>query len=260
MKSGTTRRPGRTGFTLIELVTVVAILGILVTIVIGAFGGLKNYQASVATTEIMKTINTGLQQYYTDYNAYPWVDTTVAANSLLATQCGDFADGVHNKALVASVLPPTGATGVPVINQPAAVLYNALNTRSGHGAAAPGGAGVAMDKKVIGSTGSIVMTYKVYVDGWGRQIYYWPADLMITPPAALRNRVAADGTTPVTFVKPADFTYQCRLHPDQRSATPAACPTCGAFMSCPKGPVIESLGGMENDDGDNVVSWGSLTK
>ena len=60
MKFATSRRrPG--GFTLIELITVVAILAILVTLVIGAYGGIKNYQAAVATQHIFATLDAALR-------------------------------------------------------------------------------------------------------------------------------------------------------------------------------------------------------
>ena len=84
-----------------------------------------------------------------------------------------------------------------------------------HGSAFPGGAGETMVKKNVNtSTGLVQCTYPVYVDGWGRQIYYWPADLAVS--STVRTRRAGDGATPVAFVLP-----QC---PKRDSALPVPDP------------------------------------
>ncbi len=265
MKLGTPRRRPRGGFTLIELLTVVAILCILIALVVGAVGGIKNYWSRVATTQMFQSLSTALQQYYSEYSAYPWVNTA-APNTTLVTACADF------KTVDVTLQPTSGTSGVAAVDQPAATLFNVLNARLGHGAAFPGGTPETLVKKTIGASSTVVYTYSVYVDGWGRQVYYWPPDLAATSPG--RTRYAADGSTPVSYSLPTDSSgntipaYQCPIC-GWVSTAPGVC----GNSKCPRivnggaapalvtrwGPVLESLGALEYDDRDNMVfPYGTL--
>jgi|WetSurMetagenome_2_1015567.scaffolds.fasta_scaffold115702_2 prepilin-type N-terminal cleavage/methylation domain-containing protein len=261
MKTGIMKKR-RGGFTLVELITVIAIMAILVTLLVGAFGGIKNYQAGVSTDQMMSALTAALRQYYADNASYPWVDTSIPFSASLATQVGDF------KPASADLQPPTGTAGVNVVlDQPSALLYNALSAKHGHGAYFPGGAGETMTKKTLSSgTGTVLYQFPVFVDGWGRQIYYWPADLAAAPPATVRPpRATGDGVTVTLSLPPGS--YQCPVHRQIKANVPGVCSyvdpvtnaPCGRQMVCPRGPILESLGSLENNDRDNVISWGTLT-
>ena len=62
------------GFTLIELITVVAILGILTMLMVGAVQGIRDKMARDATFQAFQAIDAALQTYYEDWgNKYPWI-------------------------------------------------------------------------------------------------------------------------------------------------------------------------------------------
>jgi prepilin-type N-terminal cleavage/methylation domain-containing protein len=258
------RRPG--GFTLIELITVVAILAILVTLGVGAYGGIRNHMAATATLEMFAALDTGLQQYYADFNGYPWMAAATAPTTGMCPAAGSAVGKGDFRTVPSNLLPPPGATGVYTIDQSAAVLYNALNARMGHGPGLPGGAAETMIKKNLNLvTGATNCLYTVYVDGWGRQIYYWPADVGSAPNSDAmcpRPRLAGDGSA--LYFKPAP-TYQCALGHTTATFGGGTCvavvnsATCGRPLLCPKGPVLESLGSLESDDSDNMLNWGTLS-
>ena len=59
------------GFTLVELLVVIVILGILAAVVVFAVGGITNKGKTSACTIEVRTINTALQAFYANTNAYP---------------------------------------------------------------------------------------------------------------------------------------------------------------------------------------------
>jgi hypothetical protein len=130
-----------------------------------------------------------------------------------------------------------------------------LNARHGHGAAFPGGTSETLMKKVVSATGSIVCSYYVYTDGWGRQIYYWPPNLAVSN--SVRTRTTPTGS--VTFVLP-PLSFTCPIHGEVKMSAYGTCSTCSRKLICPSGPVLESLGSYENDDADNLVNWGTILK
>jgi len=73
------RRPGPTrGFTLVELLTVVAIIAILMSLVVGAFTSVRARYQRDATLEVFRAIEAALQQYYSDWGMYPWPNDATA--------------------------------------------------------------------------------------------------------------------------------------------------------------------------------------
>ena len=60
------------GFTLIELMIVVAIIGILAAIAIPQFASYRQKAFNSAAQSDLKTIKTTVEGYYTDNYFYPW--------------------------------------------------------------------------------------------------------------------------------------------------------------------------------------------
>ena len=156
------KRARNRGFTLIELLTVISIMAILVTLLLGAVQSVRRVIATKATTEMFEAIDAALKAYYDDWGSYPWSAT----------------DGDYAKVdLTSDTSPYKAIATVPAGNLNAAILYVALTTRSRHGPYFRGGVSAANAMKT--STGAV---YYVFRDGWGRMIYYMA-------PSAAQNRV-----------------------------------------------------------------------
>jgi prepilin-type N-terminal cleavage/methylation domain-containing protein len=153
------------GFTLVELLTVITIMAILVTLLLGAVQSVRRQVAARATTEMFEALDAALQEYYRDYGSYPWFETS-----------GDYAK-VDLTSDPYNAIPSTLSPD----NLNAAILYVALTTRSRHGPYFRGGASAANTIK----TGNAV--YYVFRDGWGRMIYYMA-------PSAANNRTRSPAT------------------------------------------------------------------
>jgi prepilin-type N-terminal cleavage/methylation domain-containing protein len=59
------------GFTLVELLVVIVILGVLAAVVVFAVGGITNTSKKSACTIEVRTINTATQAFYAQQNRYP---------------------------------------------------------------------------------------------------------------------------------------------------------------------------------------------
>ena len=81
MKNTTSKlHPG--GFTLIELIVVIAIILILMGLLFPAFSGVKNSaNKAVASNDIMNIVS-AVKAYYTEYGKYPLLDNQVSAGNI----------------------------------------------------------------------------------------------------------------------------------------------------------------------------------
>jgi prepilin-type N-terminal cleavage/methylation domain-containing protein len=140
----------RSGFTLVELITVVTILCILVALVVGAMVGVKNSEAYQSTRLMFEALDSALARYYEDWNLYPYCTAPPS------TSYGN----------IGANLPTTGVTED---NQEAA-LYAALTTTKRKGPYITGGTQALM--KSIGAGGGTYYKYFMFTDGWGRKIKY----------------------------------------------------------------------------------------
>jgi prepilin-type N-terminal cleavage/methylation domain-containing protein len=155
-----------TGFTLVELITVVAILGILTVLMVGAVQGIRNNIALSNTLAAFKAIDAALEAYYEDWgNMYPWPEAGSGADDQY---------GVVNAVSTSPTFcrPATKGTNVTEEEDAAATLYAALTIKANHGPYFRGAAPPVIKKNLPMS-----QVYWVFADGWGRMIRYKkPAD------------------------------------------------------------------------------------
>lgn len=78
------------GFTLIELLVVIAIIGLLSTLAVVALGSAREKARDSKRLSDIKQVQTALELYYTDNNAYP----TEAAGITLGAATDDCLDSV----------------------------------------------------------------------------------------------------------------------------------------------------------------------
>jgi len=147
------RGQGRGGFTLVELVIVMSILGILVTIMVTAVQGVSNSLSVQATRGLFTAIDAALQRYFDDWGAYPWTS------------------GDPEKKLAATGYN-TGSSTYPE----ELVLFVALTTEKRRGPYFAGGADQTVVRKATSGTTTQMIT--LFADGWDRPIEY------LEPPAA----------------------------------------------------------------------------
>lgn len=101
------------GFTLIELLVVVAIIGLLASIVLSSLNTARQKGRDARRIADMKEIQTALELYYSDHNAYPVQTTqTTAATALAAIVTGGYMSTVSDDPLGGSYhyvyIAPTG--------------------------------------------------------------------------------------------------------------------------------------------------------
>jgi len=151
------------GFTLVELITVVAILGILMTLTVGAVQGVRNYVARSATREIFAALDAALQQYYNDWGKYPMYPS-------FSTTDADFGP-------VAVAYAPVSGVTQAAKN---AVLFAALTMQQRKGPYFRGG--ISQARRATTGSGASTKVYYVFTDGWGNDINYMPDSTPVAPP------------------------------------------------------------------------------
>ena len=112
------------GFTLIEILIVVIILGILASIIIGLFGNTSKDANSGALKDNLRAIRSAIQVYNAQHGRYPAQATfesqmtqyTNSAGATSATRTGNYIYGPYILSLPPlSVGPDKGATGVTTL-------------------------------------------------------------------------------------------------------------------------------------------------
>jgi type II secretory pathway pseudopilin PulG len=146
----------------------VAILGILVTLTVGAVQGIQKHVARRATEEIFAALDAALQRYYDDWGKYPY--HVAAGTSEFYGQ-------------VAVDYVPLTTTTAPASTQQQrrnAMLYAALTMNQRHGPYFRGGMSQAQPRKITVS--SVIKVYYVFVDGWGNEVNYLPGTPAVPDP------------------------------------------------------------------------------
>ena len=143
----TTGRGRRAAFTLLELVTVVAILGILLSmLVVGATDIMKS-QRIANTKAMLRVLNTSLENYARDYNdLYPYISTS----------------GLMGQ--VAADLRPTPSDST---YRQEVALYLALTAKRRRG---PYYTGSEINVKIVDKDAGL----RVFADAWDRPFVYSP--------------------------------------------------------------------------------------
>lgn len=100
----------RRGFTLLELLVVVAIIALLVGILIPAMGLLRRQGNNAAATGQLHSISTGLEQYHADFGIYP-------ASSLIDPTTGGGSNSTYDA---------NGAAKSPLLGRGDALLAEAM--------------------------------------------------------------------------------------------------------------------------------------
>lgn len=151
------------GFTLVELLTVVAIMSILVMLSVGAIQGARNHIARKATLELFTALDAALQQYYGDWGKYPWDDSATLGAAFTA----DYGMVASDYLPLATKTPKVPAGAETTQEKRDAMFYAAMTMTQRHGPYYRGATTAARPRKT--TTGE---TYLVFVDGWGRKILY----------------------------------------------------------------------------------------
>jgi len=158
------RRGG--GFTLVELITVMGIIGILVAMVIGAVQAVHDRVCDQNTRGLFAALDAALDSYYHDWTSYPWHDKTVAYP------------------LMGVVDPSTNPLSTNAPDAREAMLVPTLGM--GHGKSS-GGYFSPSGGQVTRRRGATANTYDLFTDGWGRPIKYYPPEMAANPPAPGRS-------------------------------------------------------------------------
>lgn len=110
------------GFTLIELLVVIAIIGLLSTLAVVSFGNARQKSRDTKRISDIKTIQSGLELYFGDNDAYPVATTAITLGSAsydvlcdVATTAGFQANTasctaglIYMNPVPAAPTPPTG--------------------------------------------------------------------------------------------------------------------------------------------------------
>ena len=163
-------------FTLVELLTVIAIIAILMSLVVGAFTGTKVRVARENTGLMFRALESALQAYYRDWGAYPYFEEFLFQPDPSKPAQIPLMDRVSD-----TLIPPGGSEDLEAMG----ILYAALNARMRNGPYMPGSSSQTVEINV--STGGRPYPVMVYADGWGRPIMYGPP---LTAPNP------TDGSTP----------------------------------------------------------------
>lgn len=137
----------RKGFTLIELLVVIAIIGLLSTLAVVALGSAREKARDSKRLSDLKQVQTALEMYYTDQNAYPTAATgvTLGSGSYDCLNASGFAATGCTEPYMANIPADPGSDSYVYTSADgttyaiAATLEGTLNGLSGDISASPSG-------------------------------------------------------------------------------------------------------------------------
>lgn len=95
-----TIRPKQTGFTIVELLIVIVVIGILAAITIVSFSGVQQRASDTERTTDMGQLHKALEMFYAENNYYPAVNDVLSASFR-----------TNNLKIPESIVTPPGQTG-----------------------------------------------------------------------------------------------------------------------------------------------------
>ncbi len=101
--------PWRRGFTLIELLVVIAIIAMLASIILASLNAARNKAADVRRKADLKQLQTALELYYSDNNAYPSTGGVWYGNSPNAGSRTNYIPGLAPQYIQTLPLDPSPA-------------------------------------------------------------------------------------------------------------------------------------------------------
>ncbi|MGF1451355.1 MAG: prepilin-type N-terminal cleavage/methylation domain-containing protein [Opitutales bacterium] len=160
----TVRRPRSGGFTLVELLVVIAVIAILASIIFAVGGTVQDRMQTDRARGELQSIAVGLEQFKARYSDFPWLGNDTAG--------GELEPGGNSVQLYQALMGQLGMTR----NSSGQVVMVSADTRPFVDAGALNVAGDGDDQ--------------FFVDPWGRPYYYF----YITPgPPSNRETFVRDG-------------------------------------------------------------------
>ena len=158
----------RRAFTLVELITVMAILSVLVAMIVGAARGIQERQRTAATQEMLLGLKAALQRYAAAYSeAYPWTADVRAADNRLIMRNVTTTMGLLNEWSILFPGTPQVAPASTWLYYEEAILYAALMSPLRGGPFAR-----ALASRACIRADSSGNKFTLFADGWDRPITY----------------------------------------------------------------------------------------
>lgn len=93
------KSPNSQGFTIVELLIVIVIIGILAALVIVAYGGIQSRARDAGRIQKVKEITKAIEAYYVDYGYYPQIQDGSSNETSCGSQTENWGHCDRNKTL-----------------------------------------------------------------------------------------------------------------------------------------------------------------